>query len=187
MNNNTLTAPTAEEQWRYVPGYNKDYAVSDQGRVISYKLRKPRMMALHVNRLRGNYLSVVLCNRETGEHNRMRVHSMVMLAFVGPRPEGMEIRHLDGNPQNNRISNLAYGTKSENMKDAVKHGTHNHASKTHCKNGHEFNEVNLRIGREGGRYCRQCQRDRYAADPKAAARQRLEARHRQKARELANA
>jgi len=50
-------------------------------------------------------------------------HRLVLETFVGPCPEGMECRHLDGNPSNNRLYNLCWGTRSENCLDAVKHGT----------------------------------------------------------------
>jgi hypothetical protein len=52
----------------------------------------------------------------------VRVHSVVMLAFKGVRPPGLEVRHLDGNPKNNALSNLAYGTASQNRMDAYEHG-----------------------------------------------------------------
>lgn len=45
------------------------------------------------------------------------VHQLVLLAFVGPCPPGLECRHLDDNPRNNRIDNLAYGTHKENGSD----------------------------------------------------------------------
>jgi hypothetical protein len=51
------------------------------------------------------------------------VHRLVLEAFVGPCPDGMECRHLDGNPSNNRLDNLAWGTHSENERDKVRHGT----------------------------------------------------------------
>jgi predicted XRE-type DNA-binding protein len=35
----------------------------------------------------------------------------------------MECRHLDGNPENNRVDNLCWGTRSENAQDSMKHGT----------------------------------------------------------------
>jgi len=53
---------------------------------------------------------------------RVRVHHAVLLAFVGPRPEGMETRHLDGDPTNNVVTNLAWGTRGENAADTRKHG-----------------------------------------------------------------
>lgn len=51
------------------------------------------------------------------------VHRLVLEVFFGPCPEGMECRHLDGNPGNNRLDNLAWGTKKENQADSRRHGT----------------------------------------------------------------
>ncbi len=53
------------------------------------------------------------------------VHHLVMLAFGKRRPSRKECRHLDGNPKNNRLSNLSWGTRRENCADAKKHGTDN--------------------------------------------------------------
>lgn len=52
------------------------------------------------------------------------IHQLVLKTFVGPCPEDMEIRHLDGNSQNNHLNNLKYGTRSENRIDSLDHGTH---------------------------------------------------------------
>jgi len=51
------------------------------------------------------------------------VHRLILEVFVGPCPDGMECRHLDGNPQNNRLDNLAWGTPEENCEDREKHRT----------------------------------------------------------------
>jgi hypothetical protein len=58
-----------------------------------------------------------------GNSNERYVHVLVLNAFVGPCPEGMECRHLDGNPGNNHLWNLAWGTRKENYEDSVRHGT----------------------------------------------------------------
>jgi hypothetical protein len=50
-------------------------------------------------------------------------HHLVLFAFSGPRLPGMECRHLNGNPQDNRPTNLCWGTRKENIHDAIKHGT----------------------------------------------------------------
>lgn len=42
---------------------------------------------------------------------------------MGPRPDGLECRHLDGNPANNRLLNLKWGTRTENVHDSMLHGT----------------------------------------------------------------
>jgi hypothetical protein len=53
----------------------------------------------------------------------IRVGPLMLETFVGPRPEGMECRHLNGNFRDNRLVNLAWGTHSENMRDMLRHGT----------------------------------------------------------------
>jgi predicted DNA-binding protein YlxM (UPF0122 family) len=52
-------------------------------------------------------------------------HQLMAAIFIGPRPSGLMVRHLDGDNLNNRIENLAYGTQKDNMEDAVRHGTSN--------------------------------------------------------------
>lgn len=63
------------------------------------------------------------------------VHRLVLFAFVGPRPPGMLCRHLDGNPSNNRLENLCWGTGQENEADKERHGRtargDRHGSHTH--------------------------------------------------------
>ena len=72
----------------------------------------------------------------------------------------MDICHRDGDRTHNAVSNLYYGSRSQNELDKVKHGTHQNASKTRCKNGHEFTPENtrLRIKKSGGteRVCHTC-------------------------------
>jgi hypothetical protein len=65
----------------------------------------------------------VLCKK--GQTYPKLVHRLVLETYIGPCPDGMECRHLDGNPLNNNLSNLRWGTKSENVRDAINHGTFN--------------------------------------------------------------
>jgi hypothetical protein len=58
-----------------------------------------------------------------GRKSKSGLHRLVLLAFVGPPPPGMECRHLDGNPLNNCLENLEWGTPLENHADQVRHGT----------------------------------------------------------------
>jgi hypothetical protein len=53
------------------------------------------------------------------------LHRLIAEAFHGPCPEGQECRHLNGDRADNRPSNLCWGTRSENMRDRVRHGTLN--------------------------------------------------------------
>jgi len=50
------------------------------------------------------------------------LHMLLLDAFVGPRPINMECRHLDGDPQNNKLENLCYGTVKQNAEDRARHG-----------------------------------------------------------------
>jgi hypothetical protein len=58
-----------------------------------------------------------------GKHRGFQLHRLVLEAFVGPCPSGMEALHGDGNGANNRLGNLRWGTHPENMADAKRHGT----------------------------------------------------------------
>lgn len=155
----------AAEEWREVPDF-PDYSVSSLGRVLSRRRGEPRILR-PVSTGKG-YFQVTLFG-DDGARN-IQVHAVVMAAFVGPYPDRAEIRHRDGDPVNNRIDNLAYGSHSANMHDRVAHGRHPDANKTHCKWGHQFTDANTRMYR-GQRFCRACQarRNRSAAAARAAA------------------
>ena len=58
-----------------------------------------------------------------GVRKRLAVHRLVAAAFLGPRPRGLEVRHLDGDKLNNCVTNFAYGTQKENAADRERHGT----------------------------------------------------------------
>jgi len=105
--------------WLPIPGY-PDYDVSDQGQVRSRKSGTPRILKLRPHM--GGYKLVRLFSK--GSWKDFTVHSLVLLTFVGPRPEGLCIRHLNSDPSDNSLSNLAYGTLSENMLDRTDCGTH---------------------------------------------------------------
>ena len=114
-----------QEQWKSVAGYNGIYEVSDGGRVRS--LPRPRVRIAKILTCNppsnGSYIEVMLCKGSTRTQCIRTVHTLVLEAFVGPCPPGMECRHLDGNPANNRLVNLRYGTHAENMADKILHGT----------------------------------------------------------------
>ncbi|MGQ9348967.1 NUMOD4 domain-containing protein [Mycolicibacterium gilvum] len=151
------------ERWLPMPDWEQYYEVSDHGRVRGItrvdslgRTRIGRIMSLGAHPL--GYKTVTVSGG--GKRTTKLVHSMVITAFVGPRPEGLNCCHNDGNPANNHVSNLRWDTQSSNLLDAVKHGTHTLASKTHCIRGHEFTEQNTRVSVEGWRSCRECQNER---------------------------
>ena len=52
------------------------------------------------------------------------VHRIVLLAFIGPCPQGLVGCHNNGNPRDNRLVNLRWDTPKSNTADRKKHGTH---------------------------------------------------------------
>jgi hypothetical protein len=111
------------EEWRSVDGYEGIYEVSDLGR-LRRAYRGPKTQGRH--RLiraypnRNGYFFFRLSRK--GTVTRRAAHSMVMLAFVGPRPDGLQVNHVDGDKGNNRLRNLEYVTRQENMRHAVRLG-----------------------------------------------------------------
>ena len=67
------------------------------------------------------HLMVTLFNCHGGKY--LYVHRLVLEAFVGACPKGQQCRHLDGNPGNNHLGNLCWGTQKENEEDKIRHGT----------------------------------------------------------------
>ena len=118
-----------DEQWKPIPGF-EGYEVSDRGRVRSYLTRaggswhvgaKPRRI-LRPGKKPYGYPYVNLSR--DGISHVLNVHQLVMEAFVGPRPDDMEVCHINGNPEDNRLENLRYDTHSANMQDAGLHGSY---------------------------------------------------------------
>ena len=68
----------------------------------------------------GGYPRITLSNKF--ERKRVRIHSIIAELFIGPCSVGQVVRHLDDDPENNNVNNLAYGTRSDNMFDAVRNG-----------------------------------------------------------------
>jgi len=139
------------ENWRPVIGFEDLYEVSDQGRIRN---SSGKMLA----GAGGRYLHVTLCR--DGRRFNVNIHTAVAEAFLGPRPERQEVRHLDDVKINNVLENLAYGTKSENSHDAVRNGLHTNAAKTHCPQNHAYDQTNTGVTKQNIRYCRACMRDR---------------------------
>lgn len=154
---------TEGEVWKAIPGFSGDYEASNLGRIrgVERRVRRgsgwlaiPETILSPAVRASGH----LMVSLSRGDSQRsVDVHKLVMLAFVGEPPHLTEVRHLDGNHANNHLSNLRYGTRSENLHDAVRHGTHHWAKRTHCKNGHEYTPDNTMPRSSGsGRQCREC-------------------------------
>ena len=175
----------ALEQWKPVNGYEGIYEVSSHGRVRSVDRTVTRSDG-QVRRYKGKVLSAGLSKRggyplvslyTQGKNQSHYVHSLVAETFIGSRPEGMEVCHNDGDPTNNHLDNLRYGTPSDNELDKVRHGTHYNAAKTHCPQGHELFSENIppRIAKLGRRQCLACVRARGRVQRRPELKPQLEA------------
>ena len=122
------------EQWRDISGWEGFYQVSNLGRVKSLartipvtrrgwgprRIRERVLMQQALPR----YGHRLVTLQRTGVIQTLLVHRLVLTAFVGPCPTGMQCCHFpDRDPANNRLENLRWGTGVENMQDAREHGT----------------------------------------------------------------
>lgn len=124
-----------EKIWVPVPGHEGMYEVSNDGEVKSLARFVEKIFpgGRVVKQWYGEnilkpavdergYLRVSLYNGGKSEKKR-QVQGIVLTAFAGPRPAGMDCCHNDGNPGNNKLENLRWDTRKNNMADAKKHGS----------------------------------------------------------------
>lgn len=152
------------ERWLPIPSC-PSYSVSDQGRVRSEartitdslgRTRRLRSCLLRPGRSDDGYYTVSLHGQT---HS---VHVLVLTAFTGPRPPGMEGCHEDNDKTNNWWTNLRWDTHRENALDIVRAGIHYQQSVTHCPLEHALAPPNLHasLARKGRRACLACHRAR---------------------------
>lgn len=151
------------EQWRPVVGYEGAYEVSDLGQVRSMDrlvpckggFRSSRGQTLKATPRPSGYLQVGLAGKSA------LVHSLVARAFLGERPSGYEVCHNNGDPADNRVVNLRIDTISSNRRDTIAHGRNVAANRTHCPQGHPYDETNTGRTADGkARRCLTCHRAR---------------------------
>jgi hypothetical protein len=140
-----------EERWAPVRGYEGRYEISDRGRVRG--LRYGRL--LRPARNSSGYPQVSLHGGD-GSQRGIPVHRLVAIAFVEGEAPGLEVCHGDGDKLNPRAENLRWDTRSANMHDRVRHGTHQMTRRTHCIHGHPFADENTYRTIDGRRICKTC-------------------------------
>lgn len=163
------------ERWLPVVGWEGLYEVSSTGRVWS--VRKRRLLTITIGYW--GYPEVALCrdrNSPGGQQLNIPVHRIEAAAFIGSRPDGMGVRHLDGDQTNNALENLRYGTQQENMHDAIRHGTHHvvrvaaeKALRIACVNNHPYEPGSFYFNKAGSKICRICDREKIDRYRKARA------------------
>lgn len=127
------------EIWRDIPGFESLYQASNFGRIRS--LDRVRSVApsrkapngftvnikgaihrgRHVKR-NGKVVRILVGLRRDGRYFYRGIHELVLLAFIGPRPDGAYGCHKDDAPTNNRLTNLYWGTPTQNCADKIRNG-----------------------------------------------------------------
>jgi len=119
------------ETWKDIPGYEGQYQVSTLGNVRSLDrkiLCEGKVNAKYLSTRKGKILrpgrsSSGHLTVSLGKNNSRSVHLLVLFTFVGwKESDGVECLHINGVPFDNRVENLRWGTRSENMIDAYAHG-----------------------------------------------------------------
>lgn len=124
---NSILSATALEEWRDILGYEGYYQVSNLGRVRSLDrsarnkngvLRSCKGRVLSPKICSGGYLGLSLYLFD--KQKCFQVHTLVAQAFLGVRPDGYDVNHIDGCKTNNLLQNLEYCTRSENVRHAYR-------------------------------------------------------------------
>lgn len=129
--------PTPPRAFRHVPGF-PGYAVNRKGKVIScwapghhtkriqgwHRMRPVRRKARGAFKRKARYYFIRVSSFGPNGRTRrgVQIHRMVLLAFVGPCPRGLEACHNNGRHTDNRLKNLRWDTSAANRADQVVHG-----------------------------------------------------------------
>lgn len=117
------------ERWREIAGFDGAYEISDMGRFrralgpagIGRNTEPGKILG--APRDCNGYPRAVLYDRVNRKARSIAVHTAVLEAFVGLRPEGTEASHLNGIRHDGRLSNLCWETRSDNHRRKIAHGT----------------------------------------------------------------
>jgi hypothetical protein len=128
-------------EYRDIPGF-PGYRVGSDGSVwfAWITCRSGRKLTNRWKRMKAatnkkGYLSINLTPPEGGRYQTLRVHRLVLEAFTGPCPDGMECRHLNGIRADCRLVNLTWGTRAENIEDKRKHANHGPKARLYTHEG----------------------------------------------------
>lgn len=108
------------ETWVFIKGTEEKYAVSNEGRVVSFWKQKPIIMKPRL--CKNGYLALVLY-LPTLEKTE-RVHRLVAMHFVDNPEQKPEVNHKNGIKTDNTATNLEWATRGENVRHSVKAGLH---------------------------------------------------------------
>lgn len=106
------------EEWKWIKGYEGIYQISNFGRLKSFRGSEQGRILSTINK-NGWYLTVNLYDDDQ-KRLTTRIHRLVAEAFIGKIPEGYHIHHIDGNKQNNVVSNLKIIHPKEHREETEK-------------------------------------------------------------------
>lgn len=103
-------------EFRKIPSLKFMYEVSEDGRIFrNVKSKKQNKIKVDYHHSKAGYCATFVNIK--GVTKRVMIAHVVAECWLGEKPEGYEVDHIDRNSQNNHYSNLRYVTKSEQMKN----------------------------------------------------------------------
>lgn len=108
-----------KEIWKDIPGWEGIYQISNMGRVLSFWKCNAHPNIPRFKHLRKDKKGYMRC--KIGE-KLIPVHRLVAVAFISNPSGKPQVNHIDGDKENNTVSNLEWCTNSENQRHAVLHG-----------------------------------------------------------------
>lgn len=143
--------------WKEIPGYEGLYSASNTGliraeeRLIEYgdhRLNRTSPQRIKKQTMYSKKYYKVTITSARKIMRQVGVHRLVCWAFIGPQAEDIEVRHINGNGLDNRIENLCYGTKSDNMRDAIEDRTFSMSEWHPCAKLTKEQVVDIRTSKE---------------------------------------
>lgn len=139
----TIPKEHNDEIFKYIEGYEEYYAISNYGRIYTFKRNKFMSPSVYrdtrINNIKATaYLRVKLRIPQT-DGKLFPVHRLVAKAFIENKENKPTVNHKDGNGLNNHISNLEWMTVKENVQHAIQNGWH-------CTTDSENKREHLRKG-----------------------------------------
>lgn len=110
-------------QYATIPGLSR-YRFGDDGTFWTNRNTRGNLTSwreLHGTITRKGYRRTIL-SADDGGHMSALIHCLILTAFRGPCPEGMECCHHDGNKLNNRLDNIRWDTPKANAADTIRLG-----------------------------------------------------------------
>lgn len=108
------------EIWKDIVGYEGWYQVSNMGRFKRIRNRSGKIIERYLHPWGNGYKEIELSRGTDKTRKQFMAHRLVLEAFIGPCPKGMETNHKNGIRHDNRLENLEWITHSMNVLHSVR-------------------------------------------------------------------